>query len=196
MSAIEDLRTRLGEIGDLSRAASLLAWDERTMMPSAGGEARSEQLATLAKVRHEMFCDDEVGRLLDAAGAEVGEAEPGEASEHGINADLVRVVSRDWAKARRVPSELRAEMARAGSAGEQAWVEARERIRLLDPAAAPAAERRADPPLRRLLPGLSGLQPSIRPPVGRVRARDVDRADALAAGRAPRGAGAAGGGDH
>ena len=90
MSAIEDLRTRLGEIGDLSRAASLLAWDERTMMPSAGGEARSEQLATLAKVRHEMFCDDEVGRLLDAAGAEVGEAEPGEASEHGINADLVR----------------------------------------------------------------------------------------------------------
>ena len=125
MSAIEDLRTRLGEIGDLSRAASLLAWDERTMMPSAGGEARSEQLATLAKVRHEMFCDDEVGRLLDAAGAEVGEAEPGEASEHGINADLVRVVSRDWAKARRVPSELRAEMARAGSAGEQAWVEAR-----------------------------------------------------------------------
>ena len=45
--------------------------------------------------------------------------------ERGINADLVRVVSRDWAKARRVPSELRAEMARAGSAGEQAWVEAR-----------------------------------------------------------------------
>ena len=125
MSAIEDLRGRLGEIGDLSRAASLLAWDERTMMPPAGGEARSEQLATLAKVRHEMFCDDEVGRLLEAAGAEVGEAEPGEASERGINADLVRVVSRDWAKARRVPSELRAEMARAGSAGEQAWVEAR-----------------------------------------------------------------------
>ena len=81
MSAIEDLRGRLGEIGDLSRAAALLAWDERTMMPPAGGEARSEQLATLAKVRHEMFCDDEVGRLLEAAGAEVGEAEPGEASE-------------------------------------------------------------------------------------------------------------------
>ena len=36
MSAIEDLRARLGEIGDLSRAAALLAWDERTMMPPAG----------------------------------------------------------------------------------------------------------------------------------------------------------------
>ena len=34
MSAIEELR-RLGEIGDLSRARALLAWDERTMMPPA-----------------------------------------------------------------------------------------------------------------------------------------------------------------
>ena len=125
MSTIDDLRTRLGEIGDLSRAAALLAWDERTMMPPAGGGARSEQLATLAKVRHEMFTNDEVGRLLEAARSEVGEAEPGEASETSINADLVRVVSRDWDKARRVPSELRAEMARAESAGEQAWVDAR-----------------------------------------------------------------------
>lgn len=123
MSAIDELRERLGEIGDLSRAAALLAWDERTMMPPAGGEARSEQLATLAKVRHEMFCDDEVGRLLEAARAELpdADAEPGA----DVDADLVRVVSRDWEKARRVPSELRAEMARAESVGEQAWVEAK-----------------------------------------------------------------------
>ncbi len=52
-------------------------------------------------------------------------AEPAESSEDSIDADLVRVVSRDWEKARRVPSELRAEMARAESTGEQAWVEAR-----------------------------------------------------------------------
>jgi carboxypeptidase Taq len=125
VSAIEDLRARLGEIGDISRAAALLAWDERTMMPVAGGEARSNQHATLAKVRHEMFCDDEIGRLLESAAGDVDGAEPGESSEDSINADLVRLVSRDWEKARRVPSELRAEMARAGSIGEQAWVEAR-----------------------------------------------------------------------
>ncbi len=125
MTAIDDLRARLAEIGDLSRAAALLAWDERTMMPAAGGEARSNQHATLAKVRHEMFCDDEIGRLLESAAGDVDGAEPGESSEDSINADLVRLVSRDWEKARRVPSELRAEMARAGSIGEQAWVEAR-----------------------------------------------------------------------
>src|SRR5213078_1781069 len=102
MGAVEDLRERLGEIHDLSRAASLLAWDERTMMPPAGMEARAETLATLAKVRHEMFTDDEIGRLLDQVrAAPGGDAPPGES----IAADLVRVVSRDWEKARRVPSD-------------------------------------------------------------------------------------------
>jgi carboxypeptidase Taq len=121
MGAIEDLRERLGEIHDLSRAASLLAWDERTMMPSAGAEARAQTLATLARVRHEMFIDDEIGRLVDKVRTETQEVPPGES----IDADLARVVARDWDKARRVPSDLQAEMARASSVAENAWVEAK-----------------------------------------------------------------------
>jgi carboxypeptidase Taq len=120
VAAIEDLRTRLGEIHDLSRAASLLAWDERTMMPAGGAEARAETLATLARVRHEMFTDDEIGRLIDELRPQA-DAPPGES----IDADLVRVVARDWEKARRVPSDLRAELARASSIAENAWVEAK-----------------------------------------------------------------------
>jgi carboxypeptidase Taq len=123
MAAIEDLRERLGEIHDLSRAASLLAWDERTMMPAAGAEGRAQTLATLARVRHEMFIDAEIGRLLDQLRSEQGEVPPGES----IDADLVRVVSRDWEKATRVPSDLQAEMAHASSVAETAWVEARQR---------------------------------------------------------------------
>jgi carboxypeptidase Taq len=124
MSAIDDLRERLDEIQDLGRAATLLAWDERTMMPAAGAEARAETLATLARVRHDMFIADEIGRLIDQARSKPGtDAPPGES----IDADLVRVVARDWEKARRVPSELRAEMARASSIAETAWVEAKER---------------------------------------------------------------------
>jgi carboxypeptidase Taq len=118
----DELRERLGRINDLSRAASLLAWDERTMMPKAGAESRSEQLATLARVRHEMFTDEAVGRLIEEVRAGVDtDAEPGSS----IEADLVRVVARDWEKARRVPAELRAELARTTSVSEHAWVEAR-----------------------------------------------------------------------
>src|SRR5215213_5286185 len=123
MAAIEELRERLGQIHDLSRAASLLAWDERTMMPAAGAEARAQTLATLARVRHEMFCEDEIGRLLDEVRSKQAAVPPGES----IDADLARIVSRDWEKARRVPSELRAEMAHASSIAENAWAEARQR---------------------------------------------------------------------
>jgi carboxypeptidase Taq len=124
MAAIDELRDRVGEIHDLGRAATLLAWDERTMMPPAGAAARAETLATLARVRHEMFTADEIGRLIDQARSEPGaDAQPGES----IDADLVRIIGRDWDKARRVPSDLRAEMARASSIAENAWVEAKER---------------------------------------------------------------------
>jgi carboxypeptidase Taq len=124
VGALEELHDRLGEIHDLSRAASLLAWDERTMMPSAGAESRAETLATLARVRHQKFTEDEVGRLIDQvrSGPE-GDAPPGES----VSADLARIVARDWEKARRVPSDLRAELARASSLAENVWVEAKRR---------------------------------------------------------------------
>jgi carboxypeptidase Taq len=117
-----ELTAKLAEIHDLGRAAALLAWDERTMMPRAGAEARAEPLATLARVRHEMFASDEVGRLIESLRPEAERLDP----ESDL-ASLVRVVGRDWQKARRVPSELRAEMARAASLGESAWREARRR---------------------------------------------------------------------
>src|SRR3954465_4129549 len=98
MGAIEELRGRLGEIHDLGRAASLLAWDERTMMPKGGAEPRAETLATLARVRHEMFIDDEVGRLIDRARSETGsDGEPREAGD----ARLIRGVARDGGRAAR-----------------------------------------------------------------------------------------------
>jgi carboxypeptidase Taq len=124
VGAFEELRDRLGEIHDLSRAAALLGWDERTMMPAAGAEARAETQATLAKVLHEMFVEDEIGRLID----EVRSSPEADAPQgESVAGDLGRVVARDWAKARRVPSELRAELARASSIAENAWLEAKQR---------------------------------------------------------------------
>jgi carboxypeptidase Taq len=115
------LREQLAEIHDLGRAAALLSWDERTMMPPGGAEARAEQLGTLAAVRHRMFASDEIGHLLDEARADVADLDP-----ESEPASLVRVVTRDWEKARRVPTELRAELARAAALGEAIWPAARE----------------------------------------------------------------------
>jgi carboxypeptidase Taq len=115
--ALTELRERLAEIADLNAAGSLLGWDQQTMMPERAAPQRAEQLGTLGKLIHERFTDDAIGRLLDSA-----VPEPGSTDEA-----LVRVTRRDWEKARRVPSELAAELARAGALGHGAWVEARER---------------------------------------------------------------------
>jgi carboxypeptidase Taq len=119
-SKLEELRERLAEINDLGRARALLGWDERTQMPPAGAEVRAEQVATLARIRHELLISDELGLLIDAARPET-EALPYDSDE----ASLVRVAHRGWEKARRVPSDLRGEITRASSIAEHAWADAR-----------------------------------------------------------------------
>jgi carboxypeptidase Taq len=117
---LQALRLRLAEISDLGRAAGVLGWDQRVMMPPAGGEARADQLATLRRIVHERFVDDEVGALLERL-RPLEESQPYDSDD----ASLIRVTRRDWEKARRVPASLEEEMTRAAAIGHQAWVEAR-----------------------------------------------------------------------
>jgi carboxypeptidase Taq len=117
---VGELRERLAEVVDLRNAGRLLQWDQQTMMPPRGGASRADSLATLERLSHEMFVSAETGRLLEAAEAEVNGSPP-----DSDDACLVRVVTGRWEKARRVPSELAAELAHAGSIGQEAWVEAR-----------------------------------------------------------------------
>jgi len=116
-----ELRRRLGEIHDLEKAAGLLSWDEETKMPPTGADARAEQRATLNRIAHDLQVSGELGELLD-------ELRPFE-EEHeadSFEASLIRVARRDYEKAVLVPSELRAELTRAGSHGYRAWLKARE----------------------------------------------------------------------
>jgi carboxypeptidase Taq len=115
-----ELRERLGVLHDLHRAGWLLGWDQHTMMPPAGTPARSEQIATVDRLAHELFVSGEMGELLDS----LGEYERGLDPE-SVDAALLRVTRRDWEKARRVPPELRAEITRAEVLGVPAWAEAR-----------------------------------------------------------------------
>ena len=142
----EELLRRLGEIHDVEKAAGVLAWDEETKMPPSGAEARAEQRATLNRLAHELQVSPELGELLE-------ELRPFE-EEHdydSFEASLIRVARRDYEKAVRVPPDLRAELTRAGSLGYQGWLRAREQEDYGDHAAAPRAEPRAAPPLRRVL---------------------------------------------
>jgi carboxypeptidase Taq len=113
-----ELLERWGEISDLGRARALLAWDERTMMPASGAAGRAEQIATLARVRHERLTDDRLWELLERLAESTRDADT-------IEAANVRAARRDCGRARLVPADLRAEMARSASRGETAWAAAR-----------------------------------------------------------------------
>ena len=119
-TALAALRERLAQVADLNYVMMGLEWDHQVIMPPRGARGRAEVQATLQTIAHERFVDDEVGRLIDAARAEVDGADP-----DSFEASLVRVAARDWDKARRVPGELKAELARAGTIGYEAWTRAR-----------------------------------------------------------------------
>jgi carboxypeptidase Taq len=118
---LQALKERMAELADLNHLGSLARWDQQTMMPPQGGITRAESLATLERISHEMMVDDETGRLLDAATAQLDGA-----ADDSDDACLVRLVRRRWDKARRVPPDLAAEMARAASVGQEAWIPARQ----------------------------------------------------------------------
>jgi carboxypeptidase Taq len=117
----EQLRERLAETQDLTKAATLLFWDQRVMMPPGGAEARAEAIATVTRLAQERFVTDDIGRLLE----ELRTLE--ESSDYdSFEASLIRVTRRDYEKATRVPPELVGEINRASALGLSAWGPARE----------------------------------------------------------------------
>jgi carboxypeptidase Taq len=118
--AVSELREWMSQLADLRSAAQLLEWDQQTMMPQRGAATRAEALATLHGVSHEKFVSPRTGSLLDAAQRGLDGLAP-----DSDEASLVRVTRRRWEKARRVPTELAADLARAASIGQEAWVRAR-----------------------------------------------------------------------
>ena len=117
---LQQLQERLGKITDLERISRLLSWDQQTMMPPAASDHRADHLATLRRAAHELLIADETGRLLD-------ELRPLEVSlePDSDDAALIRLTRRDYEKAVRVPTDLRAAMAHAAAQARPAWVKAK-----------------------------------------------------------------------
>ena len=118
--ALAQLKERLAELVDVVSVVRLLSWDQQTMMPLAGTGHRADHMSTLQRIAHERLTDPEVGRLLE-------ELRPLEESldPDSDDAAMIRLARRDYEKAVKVPSSLRAEMARAAAEARPVWVKAR-----------------------------------------------------------------------
>ena len=123
MSAMEQLRDLCRPIWNLYSIRSLLYWDQQVIMPSRGGSARAEQLASLEAVAHQLLTSP---RLFDSLCL---------AEEHhpqGLDAAYVRAVRRAYDLAAKLPAHLVEEKARVCSRAVEAWVEAKKADRFQD----------------------------------------------------------------
>src|SRR5919204_434821 len=111
---LDRLKELLAEVDDLRKAATLLFWDQRVMMPAGGAEARADASATVGRLSHEKFVSKEIGALLD-------ELNEDDYDYDSFEASLIRVTRRDYDKAVRVPPELTGEMRRSSALALAAW---------------------------------------------------------------------------
>ncbi|MGA8193702.1 MAG: carboxypeptidase M32 [Acetobacteraceae bacterium] len=117
MTAYDRLATRFARIATIGEASSVLGWDAATMMPPGGGAARGDQLAVLAGVSHSLLVAPAVGDDLAAAEAT--------AKPDPWNAANLRLMRNAYTRATAMPSDLVEAQARANSACEKVWREAR-----------------------------------------------------------------------
>jgi carboxypeptidase Taq len=115
-SAYQTLRERFRRIAALGDALSILSWDRQTIMPSGGGEARAEQMATLQVLKHEAITAPDMKDLLDEAGA---------LSLSDWDAANLREMRRNYLHATALTTELVDARSRAAAACETVWLSAR-----------------------------------------------------------------------
>src|SRR5579872_7164903 len=117
MTAYDRLAARFSRIATLGEASSVLSWDAATMMPPGGGAARGDQLAVLAGMSHALLVATEVGDDL-AEAEQAGENDPWRAAN-------LRLMRHAYTRATAMPVDLVEAQARANSACEKVWREAR-----------------------------------------------------------------------
>jgi len=118
--AYDRLAARFHRLAVLGEAEGLLWWDSAAMMPPGGGAARGDQLALLAGLAHEMLTAPELAADLQETEA----AWSGSDAWRVANVQLMRHAAR---RAAAVPGALVEAGARANSACEKIWREARGR---------------------------------------------------------------------
>jgi carboxypeptidase Taq len=114
-AAYERLEARFARIATIAEAGAMLGWDAAAVMPPGGAAARGDQLAVLAGVAHGLLTAPEVGDDLAQA------AQP----ESIWEAANLRLMRREHARATALPAALVEAEARANSACEKVWREAR-----------------------------------------------------------------------
>ncbi len=115
-NAFTALMAHMHEAVALSQISGLLGWDQETTMARGSANQRAEWQSALQATIHAKRTDPKVGDWL--AAIDPAELDP-------IEAANIRVISREYERQSRVPTDLAREIARVTSAAQGEWAEAR-----------------------------------------------------------------------
>jgi carboxypeptidase Taq len=118
MTAYEELSRKFKRLHALQEAQGVLGWDMSAVMPAGGAEARTEQLATLSVVCHEILTDPSLDALFDQASSET------KGLDVWTQANL-KEMKRRWLHATAIESDLVEALAKACKRCEMIWRKAR-----------------------------------------------------------------------
>lgn len=115
----EAYQSRMCKIADINGAIALMSWDKEVNLPKKGAAARSQQIATLAGMSHELFTDSAFGKELEALTQLNDELTP---QQHRN----VELTIKDYNKSTKLPTEFVIRRSQAVSEAYHAWIKARE----------------------------------------------------------------------
>ncbi len=118
--SVQAFQALVNEIHDISATQAILGWDLETYMPEQGGPLRAKQMATLAKISHNMMTSPEMAEHLRSL------RQPGVLEKlDTMSQALVREVGRNFDKSQKTPIELLQEIVETTAEAHKTWVEAR-----------------------------------------------------------------------
>ncbi|WP_456295736.1 carboxypeptidase M32 [Vibrio sp. AK197] len=112
MSAFDQLVQHSKKVSNFKHLAAISGWDQATVMPSGGNQARSEAMAELSVHIHQLMTAPQLGEWFDKAQQED--------LSHEQQAAL-RELKREWQQATVLPEDLVQAKSLAGSKCEHAW---------------------------------------------------------------------------
>ncbi len=108
----EKLEKRFQQLHHLQHLQAICSWDQATMMPDGGNQARGEALAEIALIQHQKLTAPEMQEWLDNA--------ENETLSESQQANL-KEIRRRWMNASLLPESLVQARSLAGSRCEHAW---------------------------------------------------------------------------
>jgi len=111
-TAYSQLRSTFARLSRFSHLSAIAGWDMAAMMPPAGSQARSEALAELSVLSHQILTAKQVGEWLEQAGNE---------DLNDVEQANLREMRRQYQQSALLPESLVQEKSLAGARCEHAW---------------------------------------------------------------------------